>query len=214
MFNRFFWCFILLSLQCSLVFAQETQKAFIRLLDNISTFEAHFVQKVQDADGLSLAQSEGKLVIARPNKFYWSSQAPETVLIVADGKFLWTYDVDLAQVTKQDLRSAINNTPATLLAGTAQSWENYFKVTAAPARQCRHLTQCFLLQPTRQDAPFSEIFMGFSGEKLVEIRMRDALGQRVHTVFNKIVMNHKVRDKLFIFVPPKGVDVIQHQASE
>ena len=49
-----------------------------------------------------MSLTKGDMIIRRPGKFYWKSQSPDPILVVADGKHLWTYDIDLEQVTDEN----------------------------------------------------------------------------------------------------------------
>ncbi|WP_280954990.1 outer-membrane lipoprotein carrier protein LolA [Paludibacterium denitrificans] len=49
-------------------------------------------------------------------KFRWEYNKPYEQLIVGDGKTLWIYDKELAQVTKKSLNAALGSSPAALLA--------------------------------------------------------------------------------------------------
>jgi outer membrane lipoprotein carrier protein len=188
-------------------YAIDAAEQLVKSLQDISTFKAHFVQKIKGADGDKLSKSQGDVVIARPGKFYWKSEKPNQMLVVADGKHVWTYDTDLEQVTKQDQKPAMQNSPATLLAGDVSKLAEDFAITYA--KKCGKQETCYLLKPKQKDSTFSVITIIFSHDKLLEVRMRDPLGQNVYTAFTKVEVNRVVDQTLFAFAPPKGVDVIQ-----
>ncbi|MBS0289519.1 MAG: outer membrane lipoprotein chaperone LolA [Proteobacteria bacterium] len=192
------------------VFATEGEPAdkLLQALQNINTFKAHFVQKIHDANGEHYAKSEGEIMVRRPGKFYWKSQAPDPILVVGDGKHLWTYDIDLSQVTKQTQNEALGNTPAALLAGSLSTLKENFKITQAKKTQCVKSEECYLLHPMQKDAAFADILIGFAKGKITEIKMHDSLGQNVYTLFTKVEINQTLNDSHFAFSPPKGVDII------
>ncbi|HRE32851.1 MAG TPA: outer membrane lipoprotein chaperone LolA, partial [Candidatus Berkiella sp.] len=164
-------------------------------LKKISTFKANFSQKIQGSQGESLSKTQGEVVISRPGKFYWKSKKPDPILVIADGKFVWTYDLDLEQVTKQDLGQALQNSPATLLAGDASKLGDTFNISFA--KKCDNNQTCYQLKPKQKDSTFSTINIRFTQDKLNEIRMRDPLGQNVYTVFTHVEVNQSVNQKLF-----------------
>src|SRR5690348_9351262 len=118
--------------------AQEGSAAnnFSDLLKKINTYSANFAQNIRDGDGKKVSNTHGELKIERPGKFYWKSTKPDPVLIVGDGKFLWTYDMELEQVTKQDLHEVLRNSPAGLLAGSLDKLTEEFDVSAANKNEC------------------------------------------------------------------------------
>lgn len=187
--------------------AMPASDQLIQALQKTNTFKANFEQKISGAEGEKLSHSQGQVVIARPGKFYWKSLKPNPTLVIADGKFVWIYDVELEQVTKQDLKQALQNSPATLLAGDVSKLGETFEI--AFAKKCQANNTCYQLNPKDKDSGYSTIIIRFTQDKLNEIRMKDPLGQNVRTVFTNVEVNQAINQKLFQFSPPKGVDVIQ-----
>ncbi len=60
--------------------------------------------------------SQGTFEFLRPNRFRFEYQKPFPQSIVADGKTLWLYDVDLNQVTARPQQEVLGSTPAALIA--------------------------------------------------------------------------------------------------
>jgi outer membrane lipoprotein carrier protein len=54
-----------------------------------------------NAKGVVQQHNEGVLKAQEPNRFYWKTAEPYPQEIVTDGKTLWVYDPDLAQVHYQ-----------------------------------------------------------------------------------------------------------------
>ncbi len=179
----------------------------IQRLKNITTFKAHFVQNIQGAQGEKMAKTQGELIVSRPGKLFWKTQKPDTTLVIADGKFVWTYDVELEQVIQQELAEALRNSPASLLVGDTSKISGTFNI--AFAKNCGEKQTCYQLTPKEKDSAFAAINLRFMNDKLSEVRMHDPLGQKVQTKFTGIAVNQPVDHKLFAFTPPKGVDVIQ-----
>lgn len=189
---------------------KNASDALIGLLEKIKTFKANFNQQIRDPQGVRISQTKGEMVIRRPGKFYWKSQSPDPILVVADGKHLWTYDIDLEQVTKQDLNKALQNSPATLLAGGLSHIKQDFNISYAKSGKCqKDIDQCFLLKSSQKDSPYGDIYIGFTKDSLQEVKMHDPLGQKIQTTFTNVKINPEVNDKIFAFVPPSGIDVIQ-----
>lgn len=188
-------------------FSATAAEQLVQSLQKINTFKANFTQNIRGSEGEKLSNSNGQVVISRPGKFYWKSQKPDQMLVVADGTFVWTYDIDLEQVTKQDLKQALHNSPATLLAGDVSKLHENFEIDFA--KKCKANHTCYQLKPKQKDSSFSTIIIRFEQDKLNEVRMKDPLGQNVLTVFSNVEVNQSINKKLFDFAPPKGVDVIQ-----
>ena len=179
------------------------------ILSKIKTYNADFSQEIQDDTGRLLVQTRGKMIVSRPGKFYWKSSAPDPILVVGDGKYIWNYDIELEQITKQDLKKALGSSPAALLVSEAVDIEKDFVVSTVSKAYCPSpLSQCFSLHPKSEDSIFSNVYIGVEGEKITRIEMQDALGQQIVTLFTNIMINQKVDESKFYFKPPKGIDVI------
>jgi chaperone LolA len=94
-------------------------------VDDIETFSGDFEQVLLDADGEILERTTGTLEISRPGKFRWSYVEPYEQWLIADGLNIWSYDLDLAQVTVKPQAEALANTPALLLGGSADALEQF-----------------------------------------------------------------------------------------
>ncbi len=60
--------------------------------------------------------STGTFEFERPGRFRFVYRKPFEQTIVADGRTLWMYDVDLNQVTSRDQSKVLGSTPAALIA--------------------------------------------------------------------------------------------------
>ena len=84
-------------------------------VNDVVTFSADFEQSLIDPDGRMLEKTSGTLEIQRPGRFRWVYEEPYEQWLVADGANIWSYDVDLEQVTVKPQAEALANTPALLL---------------------------------------------------------------------------------------------------
>jgi len=79
--------------------AVDPTHEFIQKLDQIKSMQGKFTQKQIDKNKNPIYSSNGTFAAHRPGHFRWQTLAPTPQLIVADGKKLWVYDTDLAQVS-------------------------------------------------------------------------------------------------------------------
>ena len=85
-------------------------KAFIA---GTKTLAADFTQTVSSKQRQETAH--GTMQIQRPGKLRWTYAQPFEQLIVGDGKTLWLYDKELAQVTRRDQAGALGLRSVTTL---------------------------------------------------------------------------------------------------
>ena len=101
------------------------QRLINDFVNNVITLEGNFEQSLIDAEGTVIDRSSGKLEIERPKRFRWSYADPYEQWLVADGLNIWSYDLDLEQVTVKPQAEALANTPALLLGGSDQALEQF-----------------------------------------------------------------------------------------
>ena len=212
-----FWQVCLCALFVSLFTSLYASSAMAgKAMDHLDTFfsakgalRADFVQTVQGATFSQPKVSRGILMMQRPGKFRWDYLKPYPQLILADGKRLWIYDEDLAQVVVKPLDAALGDTPALLLSSeglSGGSLKQTFIVTELD--ELRDGLYWVQLLPKATESNFQEMRMGFSKKHISKMVLVDGFGQRTELAFSNVENNAKLPADSFVFVPPKGVDVI------
>jgi outer membrane lipoprotein carrier protein len=176
-----------------------------KYLRSVKTLSADFVQVVRSREGQIVSRSTGTLSLSRPDRFRWDYREPYEQVIVADGRKLWLYDADLAQVTVRPLEAGLGSTPASLLSGAGSVSESF---DGGPVERDGEWTWC-RLKPRQHGSDFESVSLGFNGGgELVAMRLADKLGQSTDLDFSGVRINMRLDPGLFAFVPPKGADVI------
>ncbi len=174
-------------------------------LDDVSTLSARFEQSLVDASDTVVETSGGTVSIRRPGQFRWHYTDPYEQVLVADGTNLWSYDVDLEQVTVKPQGDVLDNTPAMLLGGDAAVLEQ-FQVTAT--EQDSRGTVWLTLRPHNRDAGFEQIDIGFDDGVLRRMLFRDNLDQTTLIALLDVQLNTELNAAEFEFTPPEGVDLV------
>jgi outer membrane lipoprotein carrier protein len=173
-------------------------------LQDVKSLKAAFTQQVLDANGKQVKQSSGTLSLKRPDRFRWDYAKPNAEIIVADGKKLWIYDVELQQVTVKSMNANLANSPAVLLAGSNDVDKN-FTVTDLGEKDGLAWVQ---LTPKVKDSDFDSVKLGFKGDDVSVMELKDNLGGLTRIEFVHLQRNPSVSDDAFKFTPPPGADVI------
>jgi len=173
-------------------------------LGDVHTLTAVFKQELWNADQKLLQTETGTLSLRRPNRFRWVYAQPTQLTIVADGKKLWIYDVDLKQVTVAPLDSTVESTPAMLLSGDRNVRDGFNVVETSK----RDGLDWIKLVPKKGGADFSSVQIGFKGKAPQRLELVDGLNQLTRIDLENLVVNPDVADSTFEFKPPAGVDVI------
>jgi outer membrane lipoprotein carrier protein len=184
-----------------------TDSATVKLNDfvkNVVTFKANFQQTVLDTKGNVMEQAQGQFALYRPGKFRWDYKQPFPQHIVADGQYIWFYDVDLEQVTVKSQQEALADTPATLLSGNTMPEDKYL-LTDIPSDDGMFWVE---LIPKDVDNSFQTIALAFDENSLRTMIMKDSFDQRTRLVFTQVEKNPNLAKDAFLFIPPMGVDVV------
>lgn len=187
------------------VFAQagslDALKSFIH---DVHSARAVFSQQVMDKSGKIKQVSNGTLVFSRPGKFRWVYQKPYEQLIVGDGSRLWLYDKDLDQVTIRKLGAALGSSPAALLAGSNEI-EKFFVLKDLGRQEGMEWLEA---RPKDRESTFDSVKMGFAGDILTTMELKDNFGQTTVLRFSNLERNPALNPAEFKFTPPRGADVL------
>ncbi|MEJ2180934.1 MAG: outer membrane lipoprotein chaperone LolA [Gammaproteobacteria bacterium] len=113
------FCFVSVLINPIDVFAGAAEQRLNQFFKQVHSMRADFTQSVISNARSSVEKSQGVLQMQRPGKFHWDYKSPYEQQIVADGKKLWIYDVEMEQVIVKSLDLALGDTPAVLLSGDA-----------------------------------------------------------------------------------------------
>lgn len=202
-------CFVLaLCIPFSATFAENAEQRLNRFYQQVKSMRADFTQAIISDTRSNVEKSQGVLEMQRPGKFRWDYSAPYQQQIVADGKKLWIYDVEMEQVIVKRMDLALGNTPAILLSGGANITDK-FEVTEITENQNSDKSLFWLqLVPRDQEAGFEKLMLAFSGDNLRIMELKDAFGQVTRLTFSNMQINPDIDPSVFYFVVPAGVDVI------
>jgi chaperone LolA len=183
--------------------AESAIEQFRAFVQSTKSARADFTQVVTDNRGKASATSTGTLQFERPGKFRWVYAKPAQV-IVGDGKKVWFFDQDLNQVSVRPLEAAFSSTPAALLAGRAEIDAAFTLVAGGEAEGLSWVNA----EPKQKDAGIEKIRLGFQGTELRAMELADAFGNKTRITLSKLERNPRIDPKQFMFVPPKGADVV------
>lgn len=194
-------CFILASTQS---FAQSTEEKLYQSIKTLSSLKANFFQQVVDSEGEVIQEAKGIFELKKPGRFRWHYDPPYSQQIIADGKNLWLFDLELAQATVQPIEQALGSAPIILLTDLKPLSDEF---------EIRDMPESFGLEwvalaPKIQDTEFYRVDIGLDGDVIREMRLHDHFDQKTIIRFSDIDTVANLPDSRFIFSIPDGVDVI------
>lgn len=173
-------------------------------LTDVITMQGRFEQSLIDAEGEVVEVSGGTLEIERPTRFRWSYSEPYEQWLVADGLNIWSYDVDLAQVTVKPQAKALSNTPALLLGGATDALEQFqFEGSVVESE-----TTWVRMRPVDDRSGFSRVELGFFDGQLSRMVFFDNLEQTTLVALYDLVVNEPINADQFDFAVPDGADLV------
>jgi outer membrane lipoprotein carrier protein len=171
---------------------------------NVKTLRGRFKQSLVDADNQVVEESSGTLEIQRPSQFRWVYLEPYEQMLVADGLNIWSYDIDLAQVTVKPQAEVLRNTPALLLSGSADALDQFDYAGSFSDRG----TVWIRLRPKDTDNGFNKVELGFNDGELTRMLFSDNLEQTTLIALFDVELNGDIEADRFRFDLPDDVDVV------
>jgi len=187
----------------------ESLENFVR---TAKSGKADFTQVVtspaKDGQAPRSKTSSGSFEFSRPGRFKFVYKKPFEQTIVADGKTLWLYDVDLNQVTARSQAAVLGSTPAALIASAPdlRSLQADFTLQAAPDKDGLEWVQAI---PKAKEGSLQSVRVGFKGDSLAVLEILDSFGQQSRLSFGVFAVNTGLDAAAFQFKPPAGADVIR-----
>ena len=173
-------------------------------LRNVITLQRRFEQSLIDAEGAVIERSSGTLKIERPGRFRWSYSEPYEQWLVADGLNIWSYDVDLAQVTVKPQDEALANTPALLLGGSVDALAQ-FRFDGSMVEKG---TTWVRMIPVDTKSGFERMELGFFDGQLSRMVFFDNLDQTTLVALYDVTTNEPIDAEQFSFTVPEDVDLV------
>lgn len=163
----------------------------------------HFTQTVHGKKKKQI--SSGSFKILRPGLFKWQYNKPYAQDIVGDGKHIWLYDIDLKQITQTNQNQAIGDSPAAILSNKNALDSSYTLKEDGSQNGIDYV----LATPKQANAGYRFIRIGFKGEQLAAMELKDSFGNQTTLTFSNLNTKSQLSRSAFQFTPPKGVDVVK-----
>ena len=173
-------------------------------VNNVTTLQGRFEQSLIDAEGNVEERASGTLEIRRPGRFRWAYSVPYEQWLVADGLNIWSYDVDLAQVTVKPQAEALANTPALLLGGA----ENALAQFRFDGSTVERGTTWVRMIPIDTKSGFERMELGFFNGQLSRMVFFDNLEQTTLVALYDVTTNEPIDAGQFEFTVPDDAELV------
>ena len=215
--------YIVFSLCCALssIFSWQTAAASEQelqaIIDNVqaeyeqtSDLYASFIQISHLRSMSKPKESHGIVYFKKPGKMRWEYTDPEQQLLVSDGKTMWFYVAEDAQVIVQNAEDAYGSkTPVTFLSGMGKLQGDFY-MSLLPESDPATAYKLELL-PKQPQPELAKLVLTIdpSAFRIIHTAVYDPYGNITDVFLQNIEANIAPPDELFTFEIPAGVDVIK-----
>jgi len=178
------------------------------MLDDL---RASFTQTALNKSLNQAIPAEGVVYLKRGGKMRWEYTAPTPQQIVSDGKSIWIYTPELNQVNVGEAPKVLAGPAGSFMAGLGRLREYFTVRFLNPTRKTSDAGNWVLdLRPRKPQPGLTRLVLEVDPrESLVRsAELHDQFDNTVTMRFTKIVENGGLPDRLFTFVPPKGVATV------
>ena len=179
---------------------RDAEFSLIRNFEKINSFRANLEQVALDS-GESYG---GNIWFKKPNFFRLEMNSPISQYIVSDGAYIWTHDVDLGQVIVKEIDQSAEEMSLTLLIADPVLFLDGNKVTRFPGDK----TDSYLVEMETEDSIVKNVMVGFTSGRLSSFLLEPRVGDPLRIVFDEVVLNKPIKQSVFRFSVPPGVDLI------
>lgn len=175
--------------------AEPAAKLELRqLLAQFQSLQANFSQEIADMQGELLQETEGSILLQKPNMLRWEVKSPDESLLIADGKTVYNIDPFVEQVTLIEQQSLTATNPLMLLiSDDEEQWASV---------NIEKRDSDFIIKPQNADAQISLLILSFNKDKQLSLLTSvDQQHQRNVISFSEIEYNVTTPANVFSYKP-------------
>jgi len=177
----------------------------------MTDLKADFTQTAFNKSLNQTIPASGTVYLKKGGKLRWEYAEPTPQQIVSDGKTIWIYTPTLNQVNTGRAPDALSGPAGSFLSGLGKLREHFGVRLLNPAQPKDAEGNVQLDLTPKQPLPtLQRLILAFdpNGWQLRRAVVYDQFENTVTMKFTKLVINSGLEDKLFAFVPPKGVATV------
>lgn len=186
---------------------RDVESAYGRMTD----LKAEFTQTAFNKSLNQTIPASGTVYLKKGGKLRWEYVEPTPQVVVSDGKTIWLYTPTLNQVNTGTAPEALAGPAGSFLNGLGKLREHFNPRLLNPA-QPKDAEGNVLLDLTPKHAlpTLNRLILSMdpNGWQVRKAVVYDQFENTVTMKFTKLAINSGLDDKLFVFVPPKGVSTV------
>lgn len=173
----------------------------------IQDLHAEFEQQTTLSSINQTEKGNGAVWFKKGGKMLWHYKKPEEQKIILDGRNLWIYIPAEKQVMKNNFSAVPQHIVVDIFRGQINIREK-FSVTLLSQNPPSVVLE---LVPKEYDPTVKKLRLWYDTEKrhITKTELEDDLGTKTTLSFLKVAIDKGIKDSLFEFTPPKGVEVFE-----
>jgi outer membrane lipoprotein carrier protein len=176
---------------------------------NMNDYRAHFKQEAKIQGYPRPQKSEGEMFYKKPGKMRWNYDKPEKQEMVTNAITLWLYTPSLKQVMKSDFSLARQSKLASAFLSGMGNLEKDFNVSLENVNEVKKEYMIKLLPKDASDM-IESLFLTLDSKSfnIKKSELKDIYGNVTLVEFNELDINTGLKDSLFNFIAPEGVEIV------
>lgn len=172
--------------------------------DSTHSFRAKFSEEITSPGGMKRTRA-GTVYFRKIGRMRWEFDPPQRETIVSDGKLVYDYEPDLNQVVEVPVEKAFKTSVTAFLLGLGNVRRDFDAAlpTKAPADGLVHV----MLTP-KGGGDAMELGLDSRTYNIVNFTLTDQIGDVTKLTFSHIQTNVELKNSLFKFTVPPGVDIV------
>jgi outer membrane lipoprotein carrier protein len=189
--------------------AKDVVAKIQKYYDATKDLHARFEQTLESAIGRT-THASGDVYLKKPGKMRWDYAKPEKKEMVADGKCLWVYEEEDAQVFKQSMSASTLPTQVSFLVGAGKLADEFDATVEKPKGVGGPNDIVLKMVPKTASSAYRYLYFVVDPKTgaVLQTVIFDQQGGTNKLSFSNVEQNTNPPDAKFSFTPPAGVKVI------
>ena len=190
----------------SSLWADDLTSLIQKYYRSMNSFSADFAQTLTHRESGAVEKRQGTITFVKPLRLRWETKSPRKELLLVTRETIWNYipDEEVAFKYNPNLAQGAANI-IQVITGQADLMRD-FEVKRVGLEQGLQRLKLYPKNPTTQLVE-ADIWVDASNGNIRKTVSMDFYGNANSIQFNDYRHNPKVKDSLFSFTPPKGVEV-------
>ncbi len=184
----------------------KVQEAYDETVD----FMAAFTQKATIKSINKTVTEEGTLYLKKPRRMFWDYKKPALKKLVLNPQKAWLYMPDENTVYVQDAKVLLSSKMTIrFLTGIGNLQDDFEAAFSTPDSTDEKGNYLIFLIPKNYESGIKKLLLTIDKDSyyIAGCKFIDMYENTTELTFKDIKINNNIPDKMFIFTPPKGVDV-------